>query len=116
MSGQSKEKYLVAHCEFVVCLTHKKAWDDVDVSGKVLAPRILSAEEEITAVRLVEGEAKQYANGPILPEDPIPEEIEMVQEAFVKYGARLPSGRVVFDVITFNADHPQPETPLEGQS
>jgi hypothetical protein len=113
VSSLNKDKYLVAHCTFVVCLTERKAWDDTDVSGKVLAPRILTGEGEIVAVRLITGEPKPGQSAPVLPEEPLPVEIDDVAAAFAKYGARLPSGRVIFDVLQYNADNPPPaETPL----
>jgi predicted DNA-binding transcriptional regulator AlpA len=111
-SSQNKDKYTVAHCSFVVCLTCKKAWSDTDVGGKVLGPRLFTAESEIVAVGLFLGEAKGDRNPPILPEDPVTDEVEDVQAAFAKYATRLPSGRVVFDVVQYNADNaPPPEPP-----
>jgi hypothetical protein len=103
--GDRKDKYTVAACSFVVCLSHKKAWSDTDVSGAALAPRLLTAMDEIVAVRLIEGEAKEGWNAPILPEDAIASELVEIQEVFARYGARLPSGRVIFDVVQYNADH-----------
>jgi hypothetical protein len=112
-SSNGKDKYTVANCKFVICLTDKKAWADTDVSGKVLAPRILTSDSEIVVVRLNTGEAKGDHSAPILPEDPIAVELEEVQETFTKYGARLPSGTVIFDVVAYNADNKPPaETPL----
>lgn len=109
-SSRDTNKYTVALCSFVVCLTDKKAWSDTDVSGKALAPRLLTSEGEIVVVRLNTGEAKPNQSAPIIPEDPIAVELEEVQEVFSRYGARLPSGRIVFDVVTYNADH-APLTP-----
>jgi len=106
----SKERYVVAACRYVICLSCRKAWSDTDVSGKVLAPRILSSDNEIVLVRLTEGEAKEGWNPPILADDPIPVEIEEAQQVFTRYGARLPSGTVIFDVVAYNADH-APLTP-----
>jgi hypothetical protein len=111
-SSNGKDKYTVANCKFVVCLTCKKAWGETDVSGKVLAPRILTSDSEIVVVRLNTGEAKGDLNPPILPEDPIAVELEEVQGVFTRYGARLPSGTVIFDVVAYNADHKPAETPL----
>ena len=111
-SSINKDKYVVANCAFVVCLTCKKAWSDTDVGGKVLANRVLTSDAEIVVVRLNTGEAKPNQNPPIIPEDPLAVELEEVQDVFAKYGARLPSGRVVFDVVQYNKDHAAPEPPL----
>ncbi len=109
-SSRDKDKYTVALCSSVICLTCKKAWTDTDVSGKALAPRILSSDSEIVVVRLNTGEAKPNQNPPILGEDPIAVELEEVQQVVDRYAARLPSGRIVFDVVQYNADH-APLTP-----
>lgn len=104
-TGADKKTYTVAKCSAVVCITEKKAFEDVDVSGKVLAPRLFTSGNEVVAVRLIEGEAKAGQNAPIIPQDPIPVELEEVQEVFSKYAVRMPTGKVIFDVDTFNKDH-----------
>jgi hypothetical protein len=76
-----------------------------------LAPRLLTAASKIVAVRLILGEAKGDRNPPILPDDATPPEVADVQAVLAKYGARLPAGRVVFDVTQYNADNPEPEVP-----
>jgi hypothetical protein len=106
---EGRESYTVASCEFVVCLSHHKAWSTTDVSGAALVPRLLSATGKVVAVRLILGEAKGDRNPPILPEDATAEELVDVQAALTKYAAQLPGGRVVFGVVEYNADHPEPE-------
>lgn len=109
-NSASREKYVVAHCAFVVCVdVCKHAWADLDIGGRALAPRLLSADSEIVACRLVLGEAKGDRSAPVLAEPDLkPVEVEEVQKVFTAYGARLPSGKVVFDVDKFNADHVPP--------
>jgi hypothetical protein len=101
----SKEKYSVAVCPAVICITDKKAWSDTDVSGKYLVPRLVTSENEIVVVRLTLGEARPGQSAPVIPEDAITEEIEMAQEVFSRYAVRMPTGRITFDVVTFNHDN-----------
>jgi len=103
-------KYQVAHCEAVICATCRKAWTDTDVSGRAVAPRVLSADGEVVAARLYLGEAKGDRSAPVLMDDPNPEELEMVQRIFASYAARMPTGRVTFDVAAYNRDN-TPATP-----
>jgi hypothetical protein len=110
-SFEGKDKYTVAACEWVLDLTHHKAWGTTDVSGMALVPRLLTAASKVVAVRLILGEAKGDRNPPIIPEDGTAAEIAEVQEVLGKYGARMPTGRIVFDVVQYNADHPEPEPP-----
>ncbi len=92
-------------CSCVICTTCAQAWTDTDVSGNALAPRILSADGEIVSGRLVHGEPKQGQSAPVLMDDPIPSEIDEIQGIFTKYGARLPSKKIIFDVVQYNADN-----------
>jgi hypothetical protein len=102
-----KEKYTVAVCDWVVCLTHEKAWTTTDVSGAALAPRLLTASGGIVAVRLIWGEAKGDRKPPIIPEDANAEELKDVQVMLDKYAGRMPSGKAVVEVVPYNADHPE---------
>jgi hypothetical protein len=106
--GQSK--FTVVACPFAVCLTCHIAWDDVTTGARQLRDRILSSTHEIVLVRLNQGEAKADQSPPIFPEDPVPVEQEEAQAVFDKYGAKLPSGKVVFDTVSYNHDH-KPLTP-----
>jgi hypothetical protein len=108
-SFDNKETYQVAKCDFVICATEAKAWTTTDVSGKALVPRLTTAANAIVAVWLSLGEAKGDRNPPTIPEDATAEQIGEIQEVLAKYGARMPTGRVVFDVVQYNNDHPHPD-------
>jgi hypothetical protein len=98
--------YTVAMCDYVVCVSHHKAWTDLAVSGKVLAPRLISATSDLVLCKLVEGEARPDQSPPILPDTLNEFERAKVQEVFNAYAAKLPSGRVMFDVNAYNAAAP----------
>lgn len=109
--GQGKNAYKAAMCDAAVCLSCHRAWKDAAITGAAIYPRLVSAESPIVAIRLVEGEAKEGQNAVILPEELAGPELEQVQQVFDKYAVRMQSGRVIFDVDSFNADAP-PERPF----
>jgi hypothetical protein len=102
------KKSTVAACSFVVCANCHKAWSDCAVSGASIAPALLSATGETVVIRLILGEAEGDRNPPVLPEDPLPVELEDMQKVFDGYALRMPSGTIVFDVVKYNADHKTP--------
>jgi hypothetical protein len=104
-SGRT-EKYVAAQCDYVICTDCKKAWPDADVSGKALAPQLLSGGGEIVSGKLVLGEAKANQNAPILLADPTSDEVDAVQRIFQDFGARLPSGKIIFDLDAFTGSLP----------
>jgi hypothetical protein len=95
--------YVAAHCAYAVCVPCRKGWTDTDVSGAALAPRILSADGEIVAGVLVQGDAKPGQSPPFLLENPSPEEFDMLDELFETYAVKMPTGKVIFDIDTYNA-------------
>jgi hypothetical protein len=97
------EKYVAAQCDFVICTTCTKAWTDADVSGKALAPQLLSGDGEVVSGTLILGEAKPNQNAPILLADPTPDEVAVIQKLFGDFGARLPSGKIIFDIDSYAA-------------
>jgi hypothetical protein len=96
------EQYQVAATSYVVCLTDKRCWADVDVSGKALVPRLLSATGSIVVGVLIEGEKGGYDNAPILLADPTPAELAEAEAVLDTYGHRMPSGRILFDDVAYN--------------
>jgi hypothetical protein len=107
--GRDGKPYTVAHCDWVVCLTEKRAWTDVDVGGARLAPGLLNAGRNVVTFRLNQGEVTQEGRNPVLlPEDPLPVEIEDVQKLLDKYAMQYPTGRVALDVVQYNRDNAPP--------
>jgi hypothetical protein len=107
--------YTVAHVEAAICTTCHEAWTDTDVSGAALAPRILSAEGEIVAGILTVGKAKEGRTAPFLLDEPSPDDIDGLEAVFTSFAARMPSGKIVFDVLVYNeGKNPKPalEEPL----
>jgi hypothetical protein len=96
------ESYQVAVTDYVVCLTDRYCWTDVDVSGKAAVPRLLSATGTIVVAVLIEGERGQYDNAPILLADPTPAELEQARVVLDTFGHRMPSGRILFDDVAYN--------------
>ncbi len=114
--GSGSDSYQVALCDYVICIDIcKKGWADVPVSGKALAPRLLSAGSSVVLARLTLGEAKEGRSAPVLAEDPIPEEYKDAQTVFEKYAVVTPSGKVFFDVDAFNANNAPPPVEATGE-
>jgi hypothetical protein len=94
--------YSVALCTFVVCHTCRLALTDVPVSGKALAPRINNGGSEIVAGVLVTGEAKAGRNPAYLLEEASAEQLDAVADDYAKFATKLPSGKIVVDVDSYN--------------
>lgn len=111
--GSGKNKYTAALCDFVICVSCHRAWEDTPVSGAAVYPRLLSAEGGQVLCRFTLGEAREEGrNPPVLPEPLAPAEREQVQQVFDKYAAKMPSGKVMFDADTFNSDGPPKDEPF----
>jgi hypothetical protein len=96
------ETYTVALTTTVVCFTCNRCWTDVDVGGKALAPRLLSAPGKIVVTVLEEGEKGEYPNAPIIPTDPDAGLEDLARTVLKEYAHTMPSGRILFDDKAFN--------------
>jgi hypothetical protein len=103
--GSGENSYETAACSYVVCHSCHRAWADIGVGGTAVAPALNSAEVEIPTVVLVLGE-KNVTTGrqAILTEDATPEQNEQAQAVFDKFAVRIGSGRIVFDVDSYNGE------------
>jgi hypothetical protein len=97
------ETYSVAKTAYVICLTCGRCWTDVDVSGKALVPRLVTAESEVIVGVLEEGEKSgQFDNAPILLAEPSDVLVGAARVILNDYAHKMPSGRILFDDTAFN--------------
>jgi hypothetical protein len=96
------ETCTVAKTGYVVCFTCRRCWTEVDMSGKVLAPNLLSAPGKIVVTVLDEGDRGAFDNPPIVPTDPGPDLEDLARKVLEEYAHKMASGRILFDDKAYN--------------
>jgi hypothetical protein len=102
-TGNDGKSYDVALCAYAGCISDHTAWADLPVSGTALVPRLTSGEGEIIAGILNQLEGRAGKTGAYVLEEPTEGDLDKIQATFSKCATRLPAGKIVFDVESFNA-------------